>query len=154
MKEGKHLLSWADLIKLNCTSVKQHPGTFGGRCVETYVCMQVCGVKTKLSLSLNSGGCLWTSLHRRKFVNCFWVVWFNIPHTLTVRPIEWQSTSYSTLHVSSCDLFLSTGIRHKLRYAIPEDSGTCVRKETFLDFMKSGTCQNLSCLWGITDRKL
>lgn len=48
-----------------------------------------------------------------------------------MRPIEWQSTSYPILYVSICDLFVSTAIRHKLRYAIPEDSSTCVRKETF-----------------------
>jgi len=81
-------------------------------------------------------------------------VWLNIPHTVTVWHIEWRSTSYPTLYVSSYDLFLSTGIRHKLRYATPEDSSTCVRKETILYFMMSGTCRNLSCLWGITDRRL
>jgi hypothetical protein len=119
---------------------------------------KICSVKTKLSLSLNSDGRLWTSPHRTKFVNCFWVVWFNIPHTLTVRPIEWQSTSYHTFYVSSCDLFLSTGIRHKLRHIIPEDSSTCVRKETsfvlydernmskFIMFMRHNRPQVVTCL--------
>ena len=72
-----------------------------------------------------------------------------------MRPIKWQSTSYPRMYVGSCDLFLSTGIRGNLRYAaVPQGSSNCVRKETILYFLMSGTCLNLLCLLGITDRKL